>query len=349
MLKTISFLLLIILQSGIKSDQVKLQYILLEAKEKENFNGVVLVATGDKVDLLEVINQPNLGKLKVDARFRVASFSKMFTAVLTMKLLEQGKLKLDGTISSYLPDYQGEGKDKVTIHHLLTYASGIVNQLEPLGMTAYQTKSSLDDFIKKYCSGKLVKTPGTESNYANTEYIILHKIIEKVSGKSFEKLLKEQIIKPLNLKNTGLITEKTNNIQDGLLFNDSLKAYTQEEAYFASNFFGSGGMFSSVEDMFKFSQAIFSQKILKPETNDIMLKINEDLGYTAYGLWGSTGWGSFAEPFYYRTGGIQGSTSNWIRTINNQKTVIVLSNTNATNLYGLSEKLYLASLGTRQQ
>ncbi len=65
---------------------------------------------------------------------------------------------------------------------------------------------------------------------------------------------------------------------------------------------------------------------------------------TAYGFWGSNGWGNFKEKFYYRTGGILGSTSNWINTLKTNKTIIVMSNTNATNLYEISEKLYLASL-----
>ena len=99
-----------------------------------------------------------------------------------------------------------------------------------------------------------------------------------------------------------------------------------------------------MEDLLKFDQALFNHQILNKETTEIMLTIHPELGYTAYGLWGSNGWGNFNEKFYYRTGGIQGSNANWIHTMINGKTIIVLSNTNATNLYELSEKLYLESL-----
>jgi hypothetical protein len=81
--------------------------------------------------------------------------------------------------------------------------------------------------------------------------------------------------------------------------------------------------------------------LLSRASTEQLLTLHPDLGYTAYGLWGSTGWGTFSEPFYYRTGGIQGSTANWIRTMETGKTILVLSNTNATNLFELSEQLYL--------
>lgn len=106
-------------------------------------------------------------------------------------------------------------------------------------------------------------------------------------------------------------------------------------------------MYSTVEDLLKFDTAIFSNKLLQPKTTDLMLKFYPELGYTAYSMWGSDGYGNFAEKFYYRTGGILGSNSNWIHTIQNKKTIIVLSNTNTTNLFEMSEKLYLASIGKK--
>ena len=104
-------------------------------------------------------------------------------------------------------------------------------------------------------------------------------------------------------------------------------------------------MYSTIEDLLKFDQALFNNEILNEETTAKMLTIYPEYGYTAYGIWGSTGWGNFNETFYYRTGSIQGANANWIHTVDNGKTIIALSNTNATNLYELSEKLYLESLG----
>ncbi|MEZ4874541.1 MAG: serine hydrolase domain-containing protein [Flavobacteriaceae bacterium] len=323
--------------------------ILEEYHSEKQFNGVVLVATNGNIDFLQckgIGDRQNNTPLEVSSQFKIASMTKVFTAVLIMKLVEEGKIELDKTINQYFPEYYGEGKDKVTIHQLLTYASGIENQLDEQGMEPYQTMITLDDFIKKYCSGNLVFTPGEKSNYGNTEYILLQKIIENVSKKSFGDYLEEIILSTLHLKNTGIVYSEEK-LLSGYLFNEETQVFEKEDPYFPEMYFGAGALYSTVEDLLKFDQAIFTYQLLSEETTKTLLTIHPELGYTAYGFWGSTGWGSFKEPFYYRTGAIQGFTANWIHTLENKKTILVLSNTNATNLYALSEKLYLASLAKK--
>lgn len=320
-------------------------------KEKD-FSGVTLVATDGKIDFIGAFGFADKAaktKSKPESKFKIASITKTFTAVLILKLYEQGKIDLNATIGKYLPEYTGEGKDKVTIHQLLTYSSGIANELEKGGMLPYQSPVSLNEFIKKYCSGKLEFEPGSKSVYANTEYIILGKIIEKVTGKSFAKVLQKEIISPLKLKNSGLANSQKSvkGLVQSYTQDETSKAFKLDEQYLSETYFASGAMYSTAEDLLKFDTAIFSNKILQPKTTDLMLKFYPELGYTAYSMWGSDGYGNFAEKFYYRTGGILGANSNWIHTIQNKKTIIVLSNTNATNLFELSEKLYLASIGKK--
>lgn len=81
--------------------------------------------------------------------------------------------------------YNGEAKDKVSIHQLITYSSGIPNCEGKTGIGVYQSPVSVDDFINKYCSGKLEFEPGKQFSYDNGNYIILGRIIEKITGKSF--------------------------------------------------------------------------------------------------------------------------------------------------------------------
>ncbi len=330
-----------------QSDYAKLIDYYHQAK---NFHGAVLVATDGKIDFVRatgVADREHNIPMQADTKFKIASISKAFTAVLTMKLVEEGKLDIHKTIGEYLPSYSGEAKDKATIHHLLTYASGIENQAEPLGMQSYQIKLSLDGYIEKYCSGPLVSQPGTSSNYANTEYILLHKIIEQVAGMDYEQYLTAVILKPLRLENTGICYSHDiiPQLADAYTYNDSTQVTQRDQPYYPEMFFGAGGMYSTVADLLAFDDAVFNSKILNAKTTSQLLQINPDLGYTAYGFWGSDGWGTFAEKFYYRTGGILGATSNWIHTMDTQKTIIVMSNTNATNLYELSEQLYLMSIG----
>lgn len=344
------FLVLLTARQGMCQESL---YQLVDQYAKENnFSGVVLVATDGKPDILKAVglsDRETDKAMQTDSKFRIASMTKVFTAVLTMKLVDEGKLDLEKPISAYFPEYVGEGKDQVILHHLLTYSSGIENTAEPLGMKPYQTLLSLDDFIIKYCSGPLVYLPGSESRYGNTEYILLQKIIEKVSGRSFEEILTAHILGPLQLRNTGMYTGK-NPPKDKVTsytWEDSLKTLTPDEPYLPVMFFGAGGMYSTAEDLLAFVQGLFGQKLLSPQSTKQLLTFHPDLGYSAYGLWGSDGWGTFAEKFYYRTGGILGSTSNWIHTLDSKKTILILSNTNQPNLFGLSEELYL--LGTKEE
>lgn len=311
--------------------------LLDEYAATRNFSGEALVAVDGKIIATRAVG------LKPDAKFKIASMTKVFTALLIMKLVEEGRLDLKGTIGNYFPAYIGPGRDLVTIHQLLTYSSGIINLLEPQGMKPYQTRLSLDSFIDLYCSGQLVDTPGLRSNYANTEYILLHKIIEQVSGKNYEAYLNQVILKPLRLSNTGVARsgKKIRGLVQAYTYNDSTRTFTRDEDYLPEMYFGAGFLYSTAQDLLTLDDAIFNNRLLKKQTTDQLLAINEDLGYTAYGFWGSTGWGNFQEPFYYRTGGILGASSNWIHAMNSRKTVIVLSNNNATNLYELCEKIYL--------
>lgn len=318
-------------------------------KTEKNFNGVVLVATAGKIDFIGGVglaDRQSNSKITAKSKFKIASITKTFTAVLILKLYEQGKIDLNATIGKYFPEYAGAGKDKITIHQLLTYSSGIANESEKGGMLPYKSPLTLDEFIEKYCSGNLEFEAGSKSVYANTEYIILGKIIENITGKSFEKVLQEQILSPLKLKSSGVSGSKQSvtGLVKSYTQNEANKAFEVDEPYLIENYFASGAMYSTAEDLLKFDTAIFNSKLLRPKTTEIMLKFYPELGYVASGFWGSDGYGTFAEKFYYRPGGILGSNSNWIHTIKNKKTIIVMSNTNATNLFELSEKLYLASI-----
>lgn len=265
---------------------------LLETyRQTKGFSGAVLVASGGRVVYTGAVGRADRqADVPINTRsaFKIASVTKAFTAVLVMKLVEDGKIQLDETIGAYYPNYKGAAKDKVTLHHLLTYSSGIKHELEPLGMRPYQSELSLDDFIAAYCSGPLVLTPGTQSVYGNTEYIILQKIIELVAGKPYDAYLREVILEPLALKRTGLV--QTGRTIDGLVttytYNDSLKTFAADVPYRAENYFAAGAAYSTLEDLFTFSRALFEHRILKAATLAKMLAINDRLGSTAYGFWG---------------------------------------------------------------
>jgi teichoic acid D-alanine hydrolase len=348
------FLLLTILLSNLAFGQTN-QYsdVVNYYNTAKNFNGVVLVATNGQIDYLAGIGVSNRQagtNMSPKTKFKIASITKTFTAVLILQLYQQGKIDLTANFGKYYPNYKGEAKDKVTIQQLLTYSSGIPNTVNNLGMSPYQTPLAIDEFINKYCSANLEFIPGEKSNYSNTEYTILHKIIENVSKKSFSNLLQENILNPLKMENTGLLNSKDiiAGLTSSYTIQDSTNQIIADEPYFIENYFGSAAMYSTVEDLLKFNNAIFSYSLLNESVTKLMLKPNTKLdGAALGGLWYSDGYGTFSKPFIYRTGGLLGSCSNWIHSIDDKKTIIVFNNTDGTNLYELSGQLYLVSTGQK--
>ncbi|MBK8636504.1 MAG: beta-lactamase family protein [Saprospiraceae bacterium] len=345
--KIIFFTLLLTTQL-LHSQTNKYKEVLTYYNIHKNFNGVVLAATDGQIDYLDAIgvsNRQSGTNINTKTKFKIASITKTFTAVLILQLYEQGLVDLNTPFGKYFPTYKGEAKNKVTIEQLLTYSSGIPNEAEKLKMKSYQIPVTIDEYIDKYCSSKLEAIPGTQSNYSNTDYIILHKIIELVTGKTYSSVLQEKILTPLQMENTNLLNSK--DIIQGLTSSytmiDSTQVIQSDEPYFIENFFGAGAMYSTVEDLLKFNNGIFSYRLLNKSNTALMIQPNKKLNDVAFGVWYAGGYGIFSKPFIYRTGGILGSTGNWIHSIEDKKTFIVLSNTNATNLYELSEQLYLVS------
>jgi len=344
-MKSISLVFVFLISQVLIAQTTKYDSLLSIYNSEKYFSGSILIANDGNIEFAKGINNPdskNNQTIDIKSKFRDASVSKTFTAVLIMKLVEENKIHLDSTIHYYFPKYKGPGGSEVTIDQLLTYSSGIENILDDLGLVPYQSKVSLDEFIDMYCSGNLINKPGKKYLYGNTEYIILHKIIENVSQKRFEDYLDEVILTPLGMQNTGVID--SNNVKtkltESFFINPENEVLEIEETYFPELFFGSANLYSTVEDLLKFDQGLFRNSLLSEKSTLKLLTVNQELGYTAYGLWGSSGWGKIHEPFYYRTGGILGSRANWIHTMDSKKTIIVLSNNNINDLYKLSEELY---------
>src|SRR5438128_9413892 len=172
------------------------------------FNGAVMV-----VDHGQMIYKKGFGLANMEwnipntpgTKFRLGSITKQFTATLVLQLVEQGKIKLDGKLSDYLPDYRKDTGAKVTIHNLLSHTSGIPSYTSLPGFFQNVSRNpfAVNDFIKTYATGDLESEPGTKFAYSNSGYFLLAAILESVAGKPYEQVLKENIFDPLDMKNTG--------------------------------------------------------------------------------------------------------------------------------------------------
>jgi len=316
----------------------KVEEVIDSSVKKDNFNGAVLLAQNGKTELLSYKGLADIHyniNFSDDTRFHIFSLTKTFTAILIMQLYEKGKIDLDATIATYYPEYKGEAAQKATIKNLLTYSSGRENKdistPEFIHQAYDNTIWNLDDFINTYLSEKLIDKPGTKFSYNNGDYILLGKIIEKIYKKSFEEVLKEQILIPLKMQNTGMLhhNDIIKNIDDGYSADESdpFLLHTPTNTYI-DNFYSAGAMYSTPKDMLIFDQAIFDNILLKKSTLDLMLTPFKNLEDTALGFWVyPKSFGKMNTLFVERQGEGYGHSANWIHLPEKKLTLIILSNT----------------------
>jgi CubicO group peptidase (beta-lactamase class C family) len=234
------------------------------------FSGAILMAQAGKVLLSKGYGMANyeLGVANTPkTRFQIASISKTFTAAAIVILVERGKLKLTDSLSSFILDYpHGE---KITIHHLLTHTSGIPNVND---FPDYEQKSrfhhTLTEIIAMFKDKPLVFSPGEKYQYSNSNYNLLAFIIEKASGMSFGEFLKRNIFDPLEMHDTG------HDDRPEVLLKDRASGYVPAGASGIENApyldwsikTGNGSLYSTVEDLYKWDRALYTEKILKKET-----------------------------------------------------------------------------------
>jgi CubicO group peptidase (beta-lactamase class C family) len=297
---------------------------LAAAHKLQRFSGSVLVARGGRIVLsrgygmanyeLDAANTP-------ETKFRLGSVTKQFTAMAILQLEERGKLKVTDTIRTILPDYPPTG-DKVTIHHLLTHTSGVPNLTElpdyPRTMTL---PSTVEQTIGRFKDLPLDFTPGEKFSYSNSNYVLLGAIIEKVTGRSYEDYLRENIFSVIGMKDSGYDHHETvlKNRASGYEFPGDKMAnapYVDMSIPFAA-----GGVYSTVNDLYKWDRALYTDKLVSKAA--LARMFTPFKGGYAYG-WMT---GEFAGHRNIRHGGgINGFITDISRFPDDDACVIVLSN-----------------------
>jgi D-alanyl-D-alanine carboxypeptidase len=337
------FIALLLPQSVLAQPAAVDSFIAAYAGE-HNFNGSILIQEKGEVSYAKSFGMANI-PFKVpntrQTRYKIASITKAFTSALVLQLHEQGKLDLNRTIRTYLPDYAGEGADQVTIHQLLNHTSGIQNfdtvtDLETAlesGIPYYQTPFTSDQLLARFSSGKLVNVPGKVFDYNNGEYIVLGKIIERLYGEPYERVLRDRILQPLKLSNTGMLHhgEILDGLADTYFFRPDVKAMVNDLPMYPENWYAAGAMYSTVDDVLAFANALFGAKLLKQETLALMFKPGlDDYGY---GLWSyDTKINGKTHRVVKRPGQIMGAQTQLFRLLDDDVTIIILSNTGTTDL-----------------
>ena len=266
-----------------------------------------------------------------DTKFRLGSITKQFTATLILQLVEQGKIKLDGHITDYLPDYRKDTGDKVTIHNLLTHTSGIPSYTERPDYTSDISRNTFTpaDFVKKYVSGDLEFEPGTKFSYDNGGYFILGAIVEKITGKPYEQVLKERIFDPLGMSDTGFDHLETILPKRATGYSKNPTGFVNSSYVDMSVPYAAGSLYSSARDLYKWDRALYTDKVLSAASRELMFKPN--LSNYGYGFFiGETPIGNAKVKTISHSGGINGFATLIVRLVDSQSAIILLSNVEAT-------------------
>jgi len=247
------------------------------------FSGAVLVGVDGKVIYQRGFglanrewNNPNT----TDTKFRLASVSKPFCSTLVMQLVQEGKLNLNDKITDWLPTYRKDTGDRITIHHLLSHQSGLRDFTASYDFRGSVSRLpfSKDDFIEKHCSNDLINEPGTIYAYCNAGYIILGRICEKITRRTFEQNLQERIFEPLQMHNSGY--DRNRYVLSKRASGYTLGPFGTENAQYLdmdSSPGPSGSLYSTVEDLFLFDQALHTDALLNAKHRELMLTPNQDV------------------------------------------------------------------------
>jgi D-alanyl-D-alanine carboxypeptidase len=212
--------------------------------------------------------------------FRLASLTKVFTSAAIFMLMERGRLNLGDDIRKSLPDFPS-ATGTITVANLLSHTSGLGEYLErPDNMQWVRNEYALNELIDSFKNKERMFAPGEKDVYCNSNYILLGAIIEKVSGSSYGEFIRTQIFEPLGMKNSyydasrEIIPGRAAPYEPFRGKNDALdwNLFTNARFYTMSSLYAAGGCLSTVEDLFKFQQALAGETLLKKKTVNLSLE-----------------------------------------------------------------------------
>jgi CubicO group peptidase (beta-lactamase class C family) len=314
---------------------VKLDTFFKALQKNTGFNGTVLVAQYGKIiykRAFGIANNFTKDQLSTRTPFQLASVSKQFTAVSILQLMEQGKLKLDDRVEQHIPGFPYDSS--ITIRSLLTHKSGLANYAYCLDKyydkKAPLTNAKVVELFKKIKPG-IDYHPNRQFHYNNTNYILLAYIVERISGKGFREYLKENIFIP-----AGMTESFVYDPAHPELLKKSATGYQPKRSGLAVVGFdhldgvtGDKGIYSTVEDMFLWDQALNSETVIKlsslaeaftpQHTKPKVLTTNYGLGWRLKQL-------ENGEWITYHTGWRHGFKNYYLHNQKDNSAIIILGN-----------------------
>jgi len=287
-------------------------------------SGTVLVAHRGEVLLKRAYGYANFEHHvpnTTETKFRIWSITKSFTAMAILILFEQRQLHLNDRLYRYFPEFSQV--PDITITHLLTHTSGLINysSLPEYNKYGNKRRMSKQEVLNLFVDQPLAFPPGSSFVYQNSGYFLLGMIIEKITGLSFENFLSKHLLAPLGMNDTGLDNNRKVIPQMSSAYDSSWNDLILCEYMDMSSSFSAGAMYSTVNDLYLWDQALYTEKLVSKETLD--------LAFEATGAGYGFGW--FLDTYLghrrvHHGGAYRGHRSELHRFPDDHATVIMLTN-----------------------
>jgi CubicO group peptidase (beta-lactamase class C family) len=303
--------------------------------DSSDFNGSILVAKNGEIIFEKYQGYADFEKktaITTATPFHLASISKTFTAMAILRLSEQGKLKLDDSLQIFFPGFPYPG---ITIKMLLCHRSGLPNYLHFMDKWESNKIILNNDVIDYLFQNKpaILWPPDSHFSYCNTNYVILATLMERVTGKAYPVYLKEEIFKPLGMRDSYVFTPK-----DTASYTPTwsvTKPYPMDEFDFT---YGDKNVYSTVRDLLRWDGALYQNMFVSKKSTELAFTpmSHEKETMHNYGL----GWRLFykgKDTLIYHNGKWHGSNTLFNRWVQDTATVIVLSNKTNTIVYQMKQ------------
>lgn len=316
------------------ADQEKIRQLSAYFKnfqQKTGYSGAILIGQDDQILYEQASGYADFGTKRPNegnTPFQLASVSKQFTAVAILLLKERGRLSLNDSIQKFFPDFPYHG---ISIKMLLQHRSGLPNYIyfcdEYINDKSHMISNSFVMSLMTIGKPPPYYPPDICFDYSNTGYMVLASIVERVSRMPFADFLRVNIFEPLKMNDAFLVNQKdTTSIRaaNGYQYRKRPLAVV-----FLDGVLGDKGIYASVEDLFKWDQALYDGKLLKPETlEDAFLPLSrKSTARHNYGY----GWRVYFREdslkILYHAGWWQGFESMLVRIPEKRTTMVFLKNT----------------------
>ena len=316
--------------------------------ERGRFSGTVLISRGSRVLFARGFGLANADwriPNSTATKFDIGSITKTFTATLILQLEQQRRIALTDSICTFIVPCP-PAWSPVTLHHLLSHTSGIFSlTLAPDFEREQGTAQTREEILARIRARPLAFVPGTKFEYSNSNYYLLGMVIEKITGQPYESVLKQRILQPLGMRDTGVLHRGSVLAQHATGYRPVASGALEVDSPIDESWsFGAGSMYSTVGDLEKWSAALDSDRILPRAALERMWRpVKGEYGY---------GWEVPTVPLAHgnsqivqHTGFVPGFVTVFERIVDERLTVIVLANSLASEPRRVAQSLSALALG----